>query len=194
MTRPVVLVLVVLLGVLLGACSTPARSEGTATPRHAAEPVGPVSLIVFVRHAEKAGDGTNDPPLTSAGEERAACLARALAPLQPDHLLTSEYRRTRATLQPLAEAIGIEPRPPVAAKELDAWTKTLLELPPGARAVVAGHSNTIPAWAAALGVALPGLDADGNIPHDDYDRMIFVVRDADGRALTSYTTAYCTSP
>ncbi len=68
----------------------------------------------------------------------------------------------------------------------------LRDLPPGSRAVVAGHSNTIPGLVSGLGGQLEGLDDRGHIPHDDYDRLIHVVLDAQGRTVTSYTTAYCT--
>jgi len=153
------------------------------------EPVAP-SIVVFVRHAEKAADGTPDPPLTERGQRRAECLATLLAPFEPDRLLSSEYQRTRSTVAPLARVTGLEPAV-IEAGDFTAWTAALRELPPDSRVVISGHSNTIPAWTSALGVELSGLDDKGNIPHDDYDRLIQVVLDAEGHALASTTIAYC---
>lgn len=158
-----------------------------------AEPAGAATVVILVRHAEKAADGSGDPPLTERGQRRAECLATLLRPFAPDHLLTSQYQRTRATLEPLARATGLTPRV-IDASDDEAWARALHQLPPGSRAVVSGHSNTLPIWVAALGVELGGLDAEGNIPHDDYDRMIQVVIDVRGRTVTSFTTAYCVEP
>ncbi|MEM7158575.1 MAG: histidine phosphatase family protein [Myxococcota bacterium] len=193
---------------MLGGCATapdcPQPSEVPAAPAPeadapavvAAEPAeapGPATVIVFVRHAEKASDGTPDPPLTERGQRRAECLATLLGPFEADVVLHSEYQRTRNTVKPLSDALGVNPTV-IEAGNLQAWKDALNTVPPGSHVVVSGHSNTIPAWVQALGAKLPGLDEHGNIPHDDYDRMVQVVLDGEGQLLTSYTTAYCTEP
>lgn len=186
-----------LLTLVLGGCATAPDCPSTTPPAAAPVPA-PVaaasvtpSLVVFVRHAEKASDGTADPPLTERGQRRAACLATLLGPFEPDRLITSEYQRTRDTLAPLAGATGLTPTV-IPAADLDAWTSTLRALPPGSRVVISGHSNTIPAWVAALGEPLEGLDEEGNIGHDDYDRMIEVVLDEHGHTMARATFSYCT--
>lgn len=195
----------VLLSMCLGGCaSTPTcpdvrtpTGEAATEPRTAAdrptttepEPA-PATVVLLVRHAEKETDGTPDPPLTERGRRRAECLATLLAPFEPDHLLTSEYQRTRSTIEPLARAAGLTPTV-IEASDGEAWAAALHGLPPGSRAVVSGHSNTLPEWVAALGGRVHDLDEDGNIPHDDYDRMIQVILDGRGRAVTDFTTAYC---
>jgi len=170
------------------------RSPGEPSPsetEQAATPAAPV-LLLMVRHAEKADDGTNDPPLTEQGRERAACLAALLQGFAPTHLFATTYQRTRATLEPLAAATKLEPTL-IDAKDGEAWQRALRELPPGARAVVVGHSNTLPALVTALGGRTSGLDAEGNIPHDEYDRLVHVVTYGSGQAA-SYDTRYCTNP
>ena len=154
-------------------------------PEATAAPV----LVLMVRHAEKADDGTPDPPLTEPGRERAACLAAMLHGFAPTHLFSSTYQRTRATLEPLATATGLTPTL-IDPKDDAAWQRALRELPPGSRAVVVGHSNTLPALVAALGGRVSGLDAEGNLPHDEYDRLVHVVAFGPGHA-TSYDTRYC---
>lgn len=178
-----------------------APSEAPSALRSATEPAASKSepeaiaaptLVLMVRHAEKADDGTPDPPLTEQGRERAACLAALLDDFAPTHLLATNYQRTRATLEPLATATGLVPTL-IDAKDDAGWQRALRELPPGSRAVVVGHSNTLPAWVAALGGRVSNLDAEGNLPHDEYDRLVHVVAFGPGHA-TSYDTRYCLAP
>lgn len=190
----------VLGSMFLGGCAAAPECPQPAAPTIAADasdepppPSAPATVVIFVRHAEKASDGTADPPLTDRGLRRAECLATMLGPFAPDHLLTSQYQRTRATLEPLVEATGITPVV-VEAGDAEAWATALTELPPGSRAVVSGHSNTLPTWVEALGGHVDDLDDEGNIPHDDYDRMIEVIVDGRGRTVASVTTAYCVEP
>lgn len=168
------------------------RSSDDPSAQGESEPqaTAPVVLLM-VRHGEKADDGTPDPPLTEQGRERAACLASLLQGFSPTHLFSTTYQRTRATLEPLAKATGLTPTV-IDAKDADAWQRALRELPPGSRAVVVGHSNTLPALVAALGGRASGLDAEGNIPHDEYDRLVHVIAYGPGLA-TSYDTRYCTT-
>lgn len=167
-------------------------SNGSPAVRDSAEPPADAAVILLVRHAEKAKDGTSDPPLTDRGVRRAQCLARLLGSFAPTHLLSTQYQRTAATLQPLAEISGVEVVV-IPAQDGAGWEQALAQLPPDSRAVVAGHSNTVPIWVDGLGGRLRGLDAEGNIPHDEYDRLVHIVRDGSGR-VTTYSTAYCTEP
>ncbi len=173
------------------AASAPRSATGPAASEAAPTPAAPV-LVVMVRHGEKADDGTADPPLTERGRERAACLAALLDGFSPTHLFATGYQRTRATIEPLATATGLVPTV-LDAKDDAGWQRALRELPPGSRAVVVGHSNTVPRLVEALGARVTKLDAEGNIPHDEYDRMVHVVSYGPGLA-TSYATRYCTGP
>ena len=69
---------------------------------------------ILLRHAEKevASDpkapAAADPALSKEGEERAQALLRLLSRAGVTHLFASEYRRTKETLLPLAEARSLE--------------------------------------------------------------------------------------
>ncbi|HLU38861.1 MAG TPA: phosphoglycerate mutase family protein [Planctomycetota bacterium] len=136
-----------------------------------AAPAAP-HTVILVRHAEKASDG-EDPDLSDGGKQRAEALARLLAHAGVRRLVATPYARTRATLEPLARVTGVAidvapaDRPAQLAAELRAAE-------PGSVTVVAGHSNTLPSLARALGVQLRDLDARGWLRDDAFDR-VFVV-------------------
>jgi broad specificity phosphatase PhoE len=117
----------------------------------------PRTTIYLVRHAEKdLTPGLADPPLTPAGEARAQLLAKRLASRHPAALFTTDTRRTRATLAPLAQATGLTSEV-YSAKEPAALASHLQQDYAGKTVVVVGHSNTLLPLLAALGVApLPG--------------------------------------
>ena len=117
----------------------------------------PRTILYLVRHAEKdLTPGLADPPLTPAGEARAQLLARQLAKRHPAALFTTDTRRTRATLAPLAQATGLTPEV-YRAQEPAALASHLSQDYAGKTVVVVGHSNTLLPLLAALGVApLPG--------------------------------------
>lgn len=111
-------------------------------------------LVVLVRHAEKATEPGNDPALSPAGAERAQALVKALAGLRVNAVITTQYRRTRETAAPLAQALGLQPQVietrrgdmpghlQAVADAVRAQTGTVL---------VVGHSNTVTPLLAALG-------------------------------------------
>jgi phosphohistidine phosphatase SixA len=175
---------------LAGACAAPPPSSPPPTEPQDA---GPSTVIALVRHAEKAQDDTNDPPLTEAGQARAECLADVLEPLQPNLLWATPFQRTRDTLKPLADrtARSVEVLP---ALEIDRWADQLRGLPAGSKVVVSAHSNTIPAIVSALGGEPGPLDDSGNIPHEEYDRMLWVVLDASGEHRVTIRQRYCVAP
>jgi broad specificity phosphatase PhoE len=164
------------LGVILPSSGTSRRAYGAQAGATAQRETRPTT-VVLVRHAEKASDGTSDPPLTEAGEERARELSQLLSRARVSHLFASEFRRTQATLAPLAAAQGKEVfvRPARASAEL---ALELAGLPEGSLAVVAGHSNTVPALVQALGGAADALT------EQQYDRLFVVTRPAAGPVAT----------
>jgi broad specificity phosphatase PhoE len=111
------------------------------------------TLVILVRHAEKAAEPAADPPLTEAGVARAQALVRALANVRVDAVITTELVRTRETARPLTEARGISPEI-VHTAARDAHAKAVADAVrahAGQAVLVVGHSNTIPAIIAALG-------------------------------------------
>lgn len=119
-------------------------------------------LVVLVRHAEKAVEPSDDPPLTEAGLARAAALAAALEGAGIGSVIVTPFRRTRETAVPLATAAGIAPTVVDVAggmtQHLEAVVGAVRSRPPGEPVLVVGHSNTIPAIIGALGgPTLPDL-------------------------------------
>src|SRR4051812_6089102 len=73
--------------------------------RSGAEPLdraGALPVIVVVRHANKAPEPLDDPPLTAEGAKRAQDLATALLSAGVTGIITTQLRRTRETGVPLA--------------------------------------------------------------------------------------------
>lgn len=125
-----------------------------------------VSAVFLVRHAEKIPDGSRDPGLTDEGRVRAQQLASLLEVAGVTHLFSSEFRRARATLEPLADRTGL-PIEVVPADEPEKQVARLRDLPAGSVSVVSGHSNTIPALVRALGGEL-----SGTVQHETYGEML----------------------
>lgn len=165
--------------------TAPAVAPATVAAIAPADADAPPRIVVLVRHGEKQSED-RDAALSPAGIARAACLADTLAELGVTHVFTTEFARTRDTAAPLAKRLGLTPEVVPAADET-AWRERLGALPPGAIALVAGHSNTVPALVAALGageVAIAG---------DTYDKLFAVVLPEHG-APTLLRLHYCSTP
>ncbi len=106
------------------------------------------SLVVLVRHAEKAEAPAQDPPLSAEGEARARALADLLADAGITRIHSTDTRRTLDTARPLARALGVEVER-YDARELEAFASHLATLP--GRHLVVGHSNTTDRLAGHLG-------------------------------------------
>ncbi len=154
---------------------------------------GEATVVVFVRHAEKATDDPRDPSLSEAGRARAEALARTLAGAGLDAAYATEFRRTRQTAAPAAEAAGLAVTVrPAAGIDPAAYAEALQgevrALPAGSTVLVVGHSNTVP----ALVQAFSGQPA-AEMPETEYDRYTVVVLDeAEPRVLTQrYGSSSC---
>lgn len=116
--------------------------------------------VILVRHAEKAADGSADPPLTAAGQQRAEALAAALADAGLGGIVVSQFQRTRDTAAPLARQTGLPVQVVPAGADLPAHVDAVvaaLEAGQGTFLVV-GHSNTLsPILARLGGPSLPDL-------------------------------------
>jgi broad specificity phosphatase PhoE len=110
----------------------------------------------------------DDPPLTAAGQARAARLASMLASADIKRIYTTEFQRTRQTAAPLADKLKITPV--MAAAKDPAPLIRQLQQGTG-NALVVGHSNTIPDLLKKLGVKDTVTIAD-----DQYDDLFIVIR------------------
>ncbi len=140
--------------------------------------------IIFVRHAERADGGAGvgtmsgapaDPPLSAAGEARAARLAGMLADAGIKAIVATEFKRTQDTGKPLAARLGLTVQV-IPAKDTAALVATLKRDHANDVVLIIGHSNTVPDLIKAFGgKAVTMRD-------DEYD-AIYVLHPATG-ALT----------
>ena len=108
-------------------------------------------MIFVVRHAERADDGKGitmnnkpaDPPLSAAGEMRAAKLEKMLADAGIKAIYVTEFRRTQDTARPLAAKIGVKVEE-VASKDTGVLVAKVRKEHPNDTVLIVGHSNTIP--------------------------------------------------
>lgn len=111
--------------------------------------------IYVVRHAEKRTDTiTSDPPLTQIGEERAKRLAKILSTERIVGLFSTPLKRTRATLQPLADQHDSKIQS-YDYKGYDQLIDSIIGLEESGTFVIAGHSNTILETVQAIGCQNP---------------------------------------
>jgi len=140
-------------------------------------------VIFVVRHAERAATATaaapgktppghpmmaDDPPLSPAGQARAARLETMLASAGIQRIYTTEFKRTRQTAAPLADKLKIQP---VMAAAMDP-APLIAQLRKGGKGnvLVVEHANTIPDLLKKLGVK-----EDVTIGDDEYDNLFIVI-------------------
>lgn len=137
--------------------------------------VAEAQMVIVVRHAERADAGAAagnamtaapDPELSAAGKARAQALAAMLKDAGVTAIYTTEFRRTKDTAVPLAEALKITSEV-VSARDQAALIAKIKAHASGAVLVV-GHSNTVPAIIKALG------GADVTVGESEYDSLFFV--------------------
>jgi broad specificity phosphatase PhoE len=112
------------------------------------------TTVIVIRHAEKdLTQSATEPPLSPAGEARAALLAHmfgdAEAPGRVDAIYVSPALRNRLTAAPLAARLGI--REIVApADDPRGLARRALREHSGGRVLIVGHSDTVPQIVAEL--------------------------------------------
>ena len=133
--------------------------------------------IILIRHAEKdTSDAVDemDPPLSMAGKARAERLVKRVAKFRPGAIYSTDYKRTRETVEPLAKKRGKTVQIYDASKPrdlIDAITKSDTK-----RFVIVGHSNTIP----PLANLLTGKELFKNLEDTEYS-VIWVIRIRNGK-------------
>lgn len=111
------------------------------------------TVVILVRHAEKAAEPVNDPPLTARGTERAAALSMVLRETKVTAVYHTPTTRTRDSARPVAVRFGLTPRLiPLVPRAAQADSiAAIVRRHPGETIVLVGHSNTIMPWLAAIG-------------------------------------------
>ncbi|MBB2150175.1 phosphoglycerate mutase family protein [Pedobacter gandavensis] len=127
--------------------------------------------IWVVRHGEKnlENPADKDPALSPAGEERAMALAKYLKGKKMAALFSTDYKRTRGTLAPLA-AVQKLPLQLYKSTAYQALADTILNNYKGKNIVICGHSNRL------LGIiaAFKATSTLKEISEDEYNHIFLI--------------------
>lgn len=139
--------------------TTPKNTEGSEKES--------ITTFYFIRHAEKKKDQGSDPELTETGHQRAKAWVNFFMLKDVDHVISSDYKRTKQTASPLAISKNIE------TEIYDVRTVTgidLLKKYRGETVVLFGHSNTINAYTNQL----QNDSIYNQLDESDYDHYFYV--------------------
>lgn len=139
--------------------------------------------IVLVRHAEKADATSQDPELSEAGKQRAEWLTQVGGQYKPGAFYSTNFKRTRDTLAPLAakrkKTVEIyDARKP--SDLVDAIMKSKYK-----RHIVAGHSNSVP----GLANFIAKKDVFKNLDESEYGVM-WVIKIKNGQVVKTEVIPY----
>ena len=143
--------------------------------------------VFLIRHAERADEPRQDPPLTDAGVARSQALARLLSNAGVKAIFTSQFTRTKQTAEPLATKLGLTVTPftlklnpsnprQIAEESTAEVTNKILERS-GQSVLVVGHSNSIPDV-----IKMLGGDTVPTIDERKFDDLFIVTVYAKGKA------------
>lgn len=129
--------ILLVLGCLFSVVGVSQKNEKSTTA-----PAPVITKIIVLRHAEKADDGTKNPPLSPEGMQRAERLSKLLSDLEISKLYATPYLRTNQTLTPLSQRFNL----PIESYDASDATfgATILQKSKGKTVVIAGHSNSSP--------------------------------------------------
>ncbi len=142
-----------------------------------------VTTFIVVRHAEKSmTESSSDPSLAPEGTERASNLAALLKEVNVSAIYSTNYKRTRSTVGPIAEAksIAIQDYKSLKEAELDEMIKKYS----GGTIVIAGHSNTVP----GIVNLLIGKEQYKNLDDSNYSSLFIVSLTERGKASVTLLT------
>jgi len=130
--------------------------------------------VILVRHAEKADATSQDPDLSAEGKQRADRLVRKIGKYRPGAFYSTNFKRTRDTLAPLAakrkKQVQIyDPRNPKELIEQIMKSDTK-------RFVIAGHSNTVP----GIANLIAKKELFKNLDDSEYS-VIWLIKMKDGK-------------
>jgi 2,3-bisphosphoglycerate-dependent phosphoglycerate mutase len=126
-----------------------------------------LTKIYVLRHADKAVGGVDN--LSPLGFTRAIDLRRYLAPTGINALFSTNFVRTRKTVQPMATAL----MPVRIYSDVPALITNIRTTLSGRRIVVVGHSNTVPEIITRCGCVSP-FPVVG-IPDSQFDNLLLIL-------------------
>lgn len=134
------------------------------------------TVIICVRHCEKAKDDSNDPDLTPEGQARAERLGRILARAGLDTVFTTQYKRTRQTGEAVQRHSGGATLRSFQADAQETWLRDLLRGSGGKQYLYVGHQSTVP----QLLNQLTRSQRFYNIPDHEFGLLYIAVIDGNG--------------
>ena len=175
----------------LGGC---AHAGGAAVA--AATSAAPATLVVVVRHGEKAPDPGNDPVLSAAGMARAVALDSAVRGMPITDVVVSQLQRTRLSASSfIARSGAVVHVVPISAAGVPAHIQAVADTVrsitrvAGHGVLVVGHSNTVTAIVEAL-----GGPASRPLCDSQYSQFFALRGAADGRITLARSTYGATDP
>ena len=135
------------------------------------------TTFILVRHAEKDSDGTSDPALTEEGVARANNILSLFRQSDVTAIYSTNYKRTKLTVAPLAEAKKIEITI-YDPKDLKGFSLKLLKDNSGGTIVISGHSNTTP----TLANLLLHEEKFEQFQDNDYGNLLIITTSGSGKA------------
>jgi len=146
-----------------------------------------VTTVFLVRHANRADEPRQDPPLNDKGVSRSHELARLLGSSGIKAIYTSQFLRTKQTAEPLARLLGVTVTPmtlksnPTNPRLVSEQSTTeIIEkilARPGETSLVIGHSNSVPDV-----IKMLGGDMVPVIDEKKFDDLFVVAVYAKGKA------------
>lgn len=137
---------------------------------------GEPTLVYLVRHAEKV-DESRDPELSPAGLERVALLNRFFERIELDHVISTQFKRTKGTVKAIAAAQNLSLEIMEAGQEQKV-AETVKS--GGGVFLISGHSNTVPEMIKLLGG--PQI----HIPHDGYSNVFLLILDGENAVFQNF--------
>jgi len=140
------------------------------------------TTIVVVRHAEKQLGAISDAPLSPEGEIRATRLTLMLGDSEEfgriGKIYVTDTRRTQQTAAGVAQRLGLKPEVVDAKTDSAELARRALRENRGHRALIVGHSNTVPEIVAAL-ARIQNVPPMGD---DEFDTIYVVTVPTIGKA------------
>jgi phosphohistidine phosphatase SixA len=140
------------------------------------------TTVVLIRHAEKQVGAISDAPLSPAGEVRAARLAQMFGDASEfgrvQKIYVTDTRRTQQTAAGVAQRLGVTPEIVTGKTSLRDLASRVLKENQGGRALIVGHSNSVP----ELVTALAHREDVPSMGDDEFDTLYVVTVPTIGRA------------
>lgn len=141
-----------------------------------------ITTFILVRHAEKADDGTDDPPLNEEGEVRAVSLKNHLEKTDISVIYSTAYKRTLHTIEKIADHndLMVYEYDPHAGNLVE----EMLQKHEGETILISGHSNTL----YLLLNQFTGADDFEQLDESDYENLYIVSVTEIGQAKVIHLT------